>query len=288
MLRTFVLFLILVAASAASVNAQEYRLGLDPPSFAIYKSMLEFAENEKYDKISGSWGFLGGIPDEIKNKFGVNLEVEVSDAVRDRNKPAAVTALRKLVYYDMKDIFSVILASEEENSAQLKGLIKVAYLDYLQLSSEVEKADLKVDTRIKNAFKEAFSVFSESDSGDETAPGSDRETRARPIFSQIENDVLQVFPDFSLTFTSPPVLTRRATPVYPSLAREAGIEGTVLIKVVVSPQGKVVGAMVLESDVTTTMEEEALRAARLCEFEPAKNGNLKVASTVVIPFDFRL
>lgn len=288
MFRTLVLFLILTAASVSSGNTQEYRLGLDPPSFEIYKSMLEFAENEKFDKISGSWGFLGRVPDEIRDKFGVELEVELNDAVRERNKPAALTAVRKLVYYDMKDIFSVILHSNEEDAAQLKGLIKVAYLDYLHLSPEVEKTNLELDTRIKNSFKEAFAVFSESETDGEIAPDSARAERARPLFARIENDVLEVFPDFSLTFTTPPMLTRRAKPVYPSLAREAGIEGTVLIKVVISPEGKVVGATVMESDVSTTMEEEALRAARLCEFEPARNGNLKVASTVVIPFNFRL
>ena len=131
-------------------------------------------------------------------------------------------------------------------------------------------------------------MFSELEAGEEPPSAADAAARLRAAFSQIENGVLVVFPDFSMSFTAPPVITHRAKPAYPNLAREAGIEGTVLVKVVVSPQGKVVGAMILESDVTSTMEEEALRAARLCEFEPARNGNLKVASTVVIPFDFRL
>ena len=78
MFKTFIVILILNLGLVSSGKTQEYRLGLAPPSFEIYKSMLEFAENEKYDKISSSWKFLGDIPAEISNKFGVDFENEIT------------------------------------------------------------------------------------------------------------------------------------------------------------------------------------------------------------------
>jgi protein TonB len=86
----------------------------------------------------------------------------------------------------------------------------------------------------------------------------------------------------------PPAPIRLVTPVYPKLAREAGIEGTVRVRVVIDTNGKVVDAVVVSSEVTPAMERAALEAARKCEFEPAKQRNIPVKVSVVIPFEFRL
>jgi TonB family protein len=274
---------------AGATAAQEYRLGLNPPAFEIYKSMLEFAEDEKYGKISQSWEFLGDIPREIKEKFGIDLEKEIINSIRDQNRTMAVTAVRKLIFYDMKDIFTIVSESKNANPAYLKGLVKAAYLDYAHLSPEVAKTDVAIDTKIKNSFRDALAFYSAPTPKPATDDDNgENRRRIEPVLAGIENALMAVFPDFAMTFTSPPVLTRRVTPTYPNLAREAGIEGTVLIKVVVSPDGKVLGALIVNSDVTSTMENEAVRAAKLCEFKPARNGNLNVAATVIIPFDFRL
>jgi protein TonB len=72
------------------------------------------------------------------------------------------------------------------------------------------------------------------------------------------------------------------------LAQQAGIEGTVVVKAVINEKGTVLDASVLSSDVTPSMEKAALRAARECRFEPAKQGSVPVKATVIIPFDFRL
>jgi protein TonB len=77
-------------------------------------------------------------------------------------------------------------------------------------------------------------------------------------------------------------------PEYPTLAREAGIEGVVFVKVRINESGKVVAACVLSSDVTESMNRAALEAALKCEFEPAKQGDKAVPVDVVIPFEFRL
>ncbi len=94
--------------------------------------------------------------------------------------------------------------------------------------------------------------------------------------------------DYYVAFDKAPDPIRTETPVYPNLAREAGIEGDVLIGVLVGVDGKVLEATVLSSDVTSAMERAAVRAAMKWRFRPAKQGSNPVKARVAIPFSFRL
>lgn len=85
-----------------------------------------------------------------------------------------------------------------------------------------------------------------------------------------------------------PVPVTLAKPVYPRLAREAGIEGRVVVRVLVDEHGRVADAVVIESDATPGMVEAALRAARACRFEPARQRDVAVSAHVTIPFSFSL
>ena len=89
-------------------------------------------------------------------------------------------------------------------------------------------------------------------------------------------------------FDMEPVAVKFVTPTYPDLARQAGLEGMVTVKVTININGKVINAIVVWSDVTESMEREALKAAMMCEFEPAMQQNEPVRVDVVIPFLFRL
>lgn len=91
-----------------------------------------------------------------------------------------------------------------------------------------------------------------------------------------------------LAFDEPPVLVDFVTPRYPDLAREAGFEGTVRVRVLVGEDGKVLGASVLSSDVSPAMEQAAIEAAKKCRFKPAKQRTTPVKAHVMIPFHFRL
>ncbi len=91
-----------------------------------------------------------------------------------------------------------------------------------------------------------------------------------------------------LAFDEPPVLVEYAAPQYPPLAREAGIEGTVAVRVLVTEEGKVAEAIVLSSDVTPAMDKAAIAAAMKCKFRPAKQRTVPVKAHVMIPFQFKL
>jgi protein TonB len=94
--------------------------------------------------------------------------------------------------------------------------------------------------------------------------------------------------DIFLAFDEPPAMIEFQAPQYPPLARDAGIEGTVAIRVLVSEEGKVLDAVVLQSDVTPAMDQAAVQAALKCRFRPAKQRTVPVRAHVMIPFVFRL
>lgn len=89
-------------------------------------------------------------------------------------------------------------------------------------------------------------------------------------------------------FDEPPQLIRYVPPSYPALARQAGIEGTVLLRVVVGTDGKVESASVIQSDVTPAMEKAAMAAARKFLFKPAKQRTRPVRASMAVPIRFKL
>lgn len=91
-----------------------------------------------------------------------------------------------------------------------------------------------------------------------------------------------------VAFDEKPVLLVAAPPVYPELARQAGIEGKVVVKVLVDTDGTVVSASVIESDVTPAMEKAAIRAALKFVFMPAVQGSQRVRAYMAVPVAFRL
>jgi len=71
------------------------------------------------------------------------------------------------------------------------------------------------------------------------------------------------------------------------MARRASIEGTVLVKVLVGPDGTVKQAVLLRG-VNPIVDREALKAARKCTFIPGKQRNIPVKAWMALPYVFRL
>jgi protein TonB len=89
-------------------------------------------------------------------------------------------------------------------------------------------------------------------------------------------------------FDEAPVLIRFVNPSYPELAKSAGIEGTVLLRVLVGEDGKVISVSVISSDVTPAMEKAAMAAAKQFMFKPAKQRTVPVKAHMAIPIRFKL
>jgi TonB family protein len=89
-----------------------------------------------------------------------------------------------------------------------------------------------------------------------------------------------------VAFDELPVLLSIGAPVYPDLARAAGIEGTVLVRVLVTRTGKVQDAVAVEGPAP--LHASAVDAARTALFKPALQGDNPVEVWVMIPITFSL
>ncbi len=84
-----------------------------------------------------------------------------------------------------------------------------------------------------------------------------------------------------------PKLVKAAKPEYPEIARKAGIEGRVVVLMIVDTNGNVVDAKVLQS-TNEIFNEPALKAAYQHKFTPAMMKDRKVKVKVIRPFVFKL
>jgi len=74
---------------------------------------------------------------------------------------------------------------------------------------------------------------------------------------------------------------------YPEIARRSGLEGTVLVHVLVNPRGMVEKAVIIQS-AHPILDRAAMQAAVRCRFTPAKQREIAVRAWVAIPYRFRL
>jgi TonB family protein len=89
-----------------------------------------------------------------------------------------------------------------------------------------------------------------------------------------------------VAFDELPVLLSIQPPTYPELVRQAGIDGTVLVQVLVAKDGKVKQAIAV--DGPEPLRPEAVRAARTALFKPALQGTSPVEVWVQVPIVFSL
>ena len=92
-------------------------------------------------------------------------------------------------------------------------------------------------------------------------------------------------PDF-VAVEKQPVPIEQVQPEYPEIARRAGIEGRVIVKVWVDKNGRVKEALVQRSD-NDLFDAPALAAVRRWKFEPAIQAGNPVDVWVSIPIRFR-
>jgi protein TonB len=77
-------------------------------------------------------------------------------------------------------------------------------------------------------------------------------------------------------------------PVYPSIARRRGYEGTVVLEVFVGEDGRVGEVRIAESSSYRLLDRSAIKAVEGWQFEPGSQGGKTVAMWVRVPVDFRL
>lgn len=84
-------------------------------------------------------------------------------------------------------------------------------------------------------------------------------------------------------YRSPP-----SPPEYPRRALEAGIEGTVLVRVTISAEGSIIAILVHQSSGNASLDAAALKAVRSWSFMPAQRNGRAIPSIVQLPVRFKL
>jgi len=84
-----------------------------------------------------------------------------------------------------------------------------------------------------------------------------------------------------------PQVLQKVEPPYPDIARKAGIEGKVYVKVLVDTLGNVTTVQVLKSS-NPIFEQPAIEAAKKWKFKPGYQRDRPVRVWVAIPFIFKL
>lgn len=144
-------------------------------------------------------------------------------------------------------------------------------------------ADDKVDTNQANAMQKKGSAIADS-SGEATG------TRAA-AGNGFGNSTGEIKPDEEppafLKVEIEPQLVKKVKPVYPELARRAGLEGVVWLKIWIDQQGRPKKIVVLQSD-SEVFDQAAVAAAGQFVFTPAMMQNGPVEVWVTLPFRFTL
>lgn len=94
-------------------------------------------------------------------------------------------------------------------------------------------------------------------------------------------------PDAFIPYSNPPIVKYRPAPVYPELARKAGLEGKVFVKVFVGLDGAVKRAILLKG-TAEALDKAALEASYKAQFKPAENNGQPVAVWFALTYDFTL
>lgn len=104
----------------------------------------------------------------------------------------------------------------------------------------------------------------------------------------------------STTVVAPPVPAQASAPVfdaaylenpappYPRAARRGGLEGRVVLRVHVNPDGTADEVLVRTSSGHDSLDEAARATVARWRFAPARRGDIPVAAWVLVPVSFRL
>jgi protein TonB len=95
-------------------------------------------------------------------------------------------------------------------------------------------------------------------------------------------------PKVFYAFDEPPQPIYQAPVRYPPIAREAEMEGTVVVLIFVDERGNVFNATILQSSVPKVLEDAALKSARKWRFKPGKQRNVPVKTTISVPIQFKI
>jgi len=98
---------------------------------------------------------------------------------------------------------------------------------------------------------------------------------------EVEEEILEFW-----AVEEKPEVTRRVNPVYPEMARRAGLEGQVILTFTVTADGRATDIVVLHG--AEIFRQAAVEAVAQFQFRPAKQNDRAVAVKMTMPMRFKL
>ena len=90
-----------------------------------------------------------------------------------------------------------------------------------------------------------------------------------------------------VAYDTPPSPLETPHPEYPAIAKQAGIEGTTIVQILLDLDGSVMQTRVARSSGNQALDEAATKGARNFKFTPAKQHDMPVRVWISMPIVFR-
>ena len=170
------------------------------------------------------------------------------------------------------------------------GVGKVSKVD-VQQTIQIEDIPItheKIKQEKPPAPKRAEVIEDKSDEAPDTVTLATTDLNVDSFVPTIPEEDEEIYEFFAVD--QPAELVTRVAPKYPEMARKAGLEGTVIVQIVVGKDGKVESAKVIKvmKAPKGVFEQAALDAAKQFVFKPAKQRDHFVKVKKQQPFIFKL
>ena len=205
-----------------------------------------------------------------------------------------------VVHLSVIGLYYVVgILSEEEEPTMTVRIMKYSELGpppsitnteaapQVQVSVPVAKPTVGVPVPVPDAeVNPEQTIASQKELSEISAPASSEGAGSGDVEIQQDIQIDEEPADF-VPVEKQPVPVKQVVPEYPDIARRAGIEGTVWVKILVDKEGKAKKALVMKSDAEI-FNEPAIKAALQMVFTPAMMNNGPVAVWAAMPFRFKL
>ena len=149
-----------------------------------------------------------------------------------------------------------------------------------------QKPAIQSSTRAQAPKQIALNQSPSADQAGDTDDGRDGSKASPPHFAANASSSQPASPD--ATIMAKPAYSHNSHPEYPSIARRRGLEGTVLLEILVKEDGSADAIRVESSSSHQILDEAAVAAAGKWRFIPGSVNGKPIAMRINVPVSFHL
>jgi periplasmic protein TonB len=155
----------------------------------------------------------------------------------------------------------------------------------VEIAQPVAPPTVGVAVPVPDAEAEPEQVIASQEELADLTPGVSTQGDGDIVVAPPDQDALPKYGEYVYVEELPEAITK-VSPVYPDLAREASVDGTVMVQALVGKDGKVKDTKVVKS--IPMLDASAIAAVKQWVFKPALSNNKPVAVWVAVPVTFKL